>query len=55
MIGEDDQGTQHGSKHHYWSFGATFVFTNILVSLLFLGQDLRGAYAPFGVVNDRRG
>ena len=105
MIGADDQGTQYGSKHHYWSFGATFVlqtflylgsflvktggvlmlhlelwmigeddqgdptwfqtsllviwsnfcFTNILVCWLFLGQDWRGPYAPFGVVNDRRG
>ena len=95
--------TKHGSKHHYWSFGATFVlqtflylgsflvktvgvlilhlelwmigeddqgdptwfqtsllviwsnfcFTNILVCWLFLGQDWRGPYAPFGVVDDR--
>ena len=36
MIGEDDQGTQHGSKHHYWSFGATFV----LQTFLYLGSFL---------------
>ena len=35
-----------------WS---NFCFTNILVCWLFLGQDWRGPYAPFGVVDDRRG
>ena len=36
MIGADDQGTQYGSKHHYWSFGATFV----LQTFLYLGSFL---------------
>ena len=49
MIGEDPSWFQT-SLLVIWS---NFCFTNILVCWLFLGQDWRGPYAPFGVVDDR--
>ena len=55
MIGEDDQGDPTWFQASLLVIWSNFCFTNILVCWLFLGQDWRGPYAPFGVVNDRRG
>ena len=45
-------GWFHTCLYVIWS---NFCFTNIVVSYLFLGQNLRGPYALVGVVSDRRG
>ena len=40
---------------HFVGHFELLLFYNILVCWLFLGQDWRGPYAPFGVVDDKRG